>query len=315
LIEHALSERLEGLVVSAHGRHVVVEALDGSRLRCHTRGKHSELVVGDHVQWQPSGDEGIVTGMLPRRSELHRQDAWRTKRFAANVDQIIIMVAVVPPFSDEQLTRTLVAAADAGVPLLVLCNKIDLPDAQATLTRLDAYRASHVEVLPLALKPRANDQAAQATEATMAAAQQALAPRLHGRVSLIVGPSGVGKSTLVNLLVPSAQAQVGEISLALNAGKHTTTASRWYWIDRAQGTALIDTPGFQQFGLHHIAPDRLAALMPDVQAHAKTCKFYNCTHRQEPGCGVLAAVASGALNARRHGQYVALRTQLEAGQP
>jgi ribosome biogenesis GTPase / thiamine phosphate phosphatase len=290
------------LVVSAHGRHVVVETQAGQRLRCHTRGKRSELVVGDKVQWQASGDEGIVTKMVERRNVLHRQDEWRTKRFAANVDQIVVMVAVEPSFGDEQLTRTLVAAQDAGVSVKLVCNKVDLPGAQATLTRLEAYRASDVELVPVSLKPTSTPDSQRLMDT--------LQPMLHGKVTLVLGPSGVGKSTLINLMVPDAQAQVGELSLALNAGKHTTTASRWYWVHRESRTALIDTPGFQQFGLHHIAPERLAALMPDIQAHALACKFYNCTHRQEPGCGVVAAVKSGGLDSRRYEAYSALWLQL-----
>jgi ribosome biogenesis GTPase len=297
------------LVVSAHGRHVIVETPAGERVLCLTRGKKAELVVGDRVQWQRSGDQGVITSTEPRRNLLHRQDEWRTKSFAANVDQVLLVVAVEPPFADGQLTRSLVAAADAGVPATIVCNKVDLPQAQATLDRLAAYRDAGAALLPLALEPR---DAAWTT----ARAKAALEPLLHGKATLVIGPSGVGKSTLVNLMVPDAQVQVGELSRALNAGKHTTTATRWYWMKAASSaegvdhetrrTAIIDTPGFQQFGLRHIAPDRLASLMPDIQAHATGCRFYNCTHRNEPGCGVIAAVERHELALSRHAAYVEL---------
>ncbi len=290
-------------MVSAHGRHVVVEAPSGERVLCHTRGKKSDLVVGDRVHWQISGDEGVVTRSDPRRNLLHRQDEWRTKSFAANVDQVLLVVAVEPPFADAQLTRSLVAAADAGVPTRIVCNKVDLPQVQTTLDRLAPYRDAGAELLTLALKPR--DPAWQAAQAAAI-----LEPLLAGKATLVIGPSGVGKSTLVNLMVPDAQAQVGEISRALNAGRHTTTATRWYWVDAARTTAIIDTPGFQQFGLRHIEPDRLASLMPDIQAQATGCRFYNCTHRNEPGCGVAAAVERGELSAARHRAYVELIDQL-----
>ncbi len=118
----------------------------------------------------------------------------------------------------------------------------------------------------------------------------ALQAQLQDRATLVLGPSGAGKSTLINRLVPGAQAQTGELSTALNSGKHTTTSTRWYWVDSARSTALIDSPGFQEFGLQHIDAARLAGLMPDLRAHAGACRFYNCSHLHEPGCGVIAAV-------------------------
>jgi ribosome biogenesis GTPase / thiamine phosphate phosphatase len=134
--------------------------------------------------------------------------------------------------------------------------------------------------------------------------------------TLVLGPSGAGKSSLVNLLVPGAAAQTGEISQALNSGKHTTTRTQWYWLDKNQGSekrsALIDSPGFQEFGLHHIAAPDLQALMPDVREHAGGCKFYNCTHLHEPGCAVLAAVQAQAVVANRHRIYADLFAELSS---
>ena len=130
----------------------------------------------------------------------------------------------------------------------------------------------------------------------------------------MLGPSGTGKSTLINWLLPDANAQVGEISQALNSGRHTTTNTRWYWMDRDSGSAVIDSPGFQEFGLRHIAPADLASWMPDLRQHVPQCKFYNCTHLHEPGCGVLASldqpVAEGGVHPLRHKLYAELFEEL-----
>lgn len=276
-----------GLVVGAHGRHALIETPEGRRVRCHPRGKKSEVVVGDRVLWQASGDEGVIERVEPRRNLLFRQDEWRTKSFAANLDQLLVLVAVEPPFAEAQLARALIAAQAAGIPVFIGLNKIDLPDAAAARERLAPYRAMGIEVLELALK--AEPEAARAT----------LDARLAGRTTLLLGPSGMGKSTLINRFVPEAAAQVGEISLALNAGRHTTTTTTWYWLDDGRRGALIDSPGFQQFGLRQIEAAQLASLMPDLAATLGRCRFYNCTHRHEPGCGVREAGARGEISASR----------------
>ena len=126
-----------------------------------------------------------------------------------------------------------------------------------------------------------------------------LATLLGGRNTLVLGQSGMGKSTLIKLMVPGATAQVGEISAALNAGRHTTTTTTWYWIDDTRQSALIDSPGFQEFGLRHVEALQLPGLMPDLRVFASGCKFYNCTHRHEPGCNVIAAVERGEISASR----------------
>lgn len=306
-------------MVSAHGRHVVVEDEDGQRWRCHARGKKSELVVGDRVEWARSGDEGVVERLLPRRNLLFRQDEWRTKSFAANIDRILVLVASEPPFSESQLTRALIAARTAGLPVTIGLNKVDLPQAEQARERLAPYRTMGEEVIELSLKGDPEGARAQ------------LLPLLAGRATLVLGPSGMGKSTLINLLVPQAAAEVGEISTALNSGRHTTTSTTWYWLNgpvsdsvsgpaagpgdvpktaTPPGTALIDSPGFQEFGLRQIAATDLAQLMPDIAQHLGQCRFYNCTHRREPGCGVVQAAADGLISASRWRIYGELFEEL-----
>jgi ribosome biogenesis GTPase / thiamine phosphate phosphatase len=276
-----------GRVVAAHGRHVLVESPEGERTICHPRGKKSECVVGDFVRWQATGDEGVIEHIEPRRNLLHRQDEWKTKSFAANIDQVLVIVASEPMFSESQLARALIAAESAGIAAQVLLNKADLPQIASARERLAPYRAMGTAVHEIALK------------AAPDAARALLAPLLARRITLVLGPSGMGKSTLINLMVPGAAAQTGEISAALNAGRHTTTTTTWYWLDATREAALIDSPGFQEFGLRHIEPLQLPGLMPDLREHAGGCKFYNCTHRHEPGCAVIAAVERGEVSASR----------------
>ncbi len=281
----------EGRVVSGRGRRLLVEGADAARLLCHTRGKKSDAVVGDRVRWQPSGDEGVIDEILPRSNLLYRQDEWKTKAFAANIDQLLVVVAAEPVFSESQLARALIAAAEARVAARIVLNKRDLPAFAAARERLEPYAAMGVDVIELALKRDGSD------------ARVRLAPLLADRATLVLGPSGAGKSTLVNLMVADAKAQIGEISQALNTGRHTTTATQWYWLDAARTSALIDSPGFQEFGLRQIGADRLSGLMPDIGGHAGECRFYNCTHHHEPGCGVLAAVSRGEIAESRYRIY------------
>jgi ribosome biogenesis GTPase len=289
----------DGLVVASHGRHCIVETPERERLICHPRGKKSQAVVGDRVQWQASQDEGTIEKVLPRSNLFYRQDEIRTKSFAANLDQVLILIAAEPEFSESQLARALIAAEAAHITPVIALNKRDLATAFARAwERLSPYRQMNYRVLPLAL-----------TTAD-AADRDALSGLFAGKTTLVLGPSGAGKSTLINLLVPGASAQTGEISQALNSGKHTTTTTSWYWMDKASGTALIDSPGFQEFGLHHIEAMQLARLMPDIAAHATECRFYNCTHLHEPGCGVIAQVERGAISPSRYRIYGELFAEL-----
>jgi ribosome biogenesis GTPase len=300
------AQLLDGLVVGSHGRHCVVETPAGERVICHPRGKKLAVVVGDGVRWRPSHDEGTVEQITPRRNLLYRQDAVRTKSFAANLDQVLILVAAEPEFSEHQLARALIACEAAHIEPLIALNKADLAEPFARAwQRLAPYRAMGYAVLPLAAKPRGP---APAQADTLAA----LGQRLHRRTTLILGPSGAGKSTLINRLIPGAAAQTGEISQALNSGKHTTTTTTWYWLDDQRETALLDSPGFQEFGLKQVPAADLAAYMPDLAAEIPNCRFNNCSHLHEPDCGVQAAVDEGRIAASRYRIYRELYEELSA---
>jgi ribosome biogenesis GTPase len=293
----------QGLIIANYGRHFLVETPSGERVICHSRGKKSQGVVGDKVLWQASQDEGTIEKIEPRRNLFYRRDEIRTKSFAANLDQVLILIAAEPAFSNQQLSRALIAAEAEGIAPLVVLNKRDLAEPFARAWQwLAPYRAMGYAVVPVALKP--------VSEQDLATLQS----HLHGKTTLVLGPSGAGKSTLINRLVPEAAVLTGELSQSLRAGKHTTTSTTWYWMDKSKTSALIDSPGFQEFGLHHVDPMRLARYMPDLAAHADHCRFYNCTHLHEPGCAVIAALKAqdgdAAISPERYRIYSELFAEL-----
>ncbi len=292
-----------GLVVGSFGRHCLVETPEGQRVICHPRGKKSQVVVGDRVRWQPTQDEGTIEKIEERRNLFYRQDEVRTKSFAANLDQVLILIAAEPEFSESQLSRALIAAEAEHITPIIALNKSDLVEPfERAWGRLLPYQRMRYGVLPLCLRLSGDVD------------RNHLLKHLEGKTTLVLGPSGAGKSTLINLLVPGALAETNEISQALNSGKHTTTSTTWYWVDAGRTTALIDSPGFQEFGLNHIDPMHLAHLMPDLKPHTEHCRFYNCSHLHEPGCGVIAQVKSAPgpheICARRYKIYSDLFAEL-----
>lgn len=283
---------LRGRVISAHGRHYIVEFDDGSVRQCYPRGKKAgAAAVGDYVNVRPEGrDEGTLDGVEERRNLLYRSDDMRSKQFAANVDQLLIVVAVEPTFSEDLLGRALTGAWSAGIDPVIVLNKSDLvaglPGARQKLRTLSGLGVPIIEL------------SAHDTEGVRAA----LAEKLTGKTNLLLGQSGMGKSTLLNALSPEAGAATREHSQALDTGRHTTTSTRLYHLP-APGGDLIDSPGFQAFGLQHLSSKEVEHGFPEFTTPATQCRFYNCTHRHEPGCGVLAALAAGEIDAARHALY------------
>ena len=290
-------------VVAAHGRHAFIETAEGRRVQCHLRGRKADLVVGDLVRWQPAGDEGVIEAVEARRNLLFRQDAWRTKSFAANLDQILLLVAGEPVFSESQLTRALIAAESAGIPALHRPEQDR--QAQRRCRRASGCcptAAMGVQVLEFALKAR------PATKRWRCCGRCC-----EGRTTLAAGPQR-HRQEHADQPAGAAGAGAGGRNLAgAELGPTHDDAARCGtgWMRRVSG-ALIDSPGFQEFGLRHIDPAQLATLMPDLRAHLGHCRFYNCMHRHEPGCGVREAVERGDIAAQRYRLYAEILDELTA---
>ena len=291
-----------GLVIAAHGRHYLIEAaakagVGAERLHCVTRGKKSDVAVGDMVDLKrTSNDQGVIEAIRERHTLLYRSDQYKSKLLAANLTKLFVVVATEPSFTDDLVSRSLVAADAAGIEAHLILNKIDveasLPKARE---RTGRYAALGYPVHEISVK------------AAPDAARALLAPLLTGQSSILIGQSGMGKSSLINLLVPDADIATREISAALDTGKHTTTFTRLYRLGLTEGGNIIDSPGFQEFGLHHLSEGMLERAFPEFAEHLGQCRFYNCHHVSEPGCAILAGVESGAISRMRHELYLQLR--------
>jgi ribosome biogenesis GTPase len=279
-----------GTIIAAHGRHYVAQT-DTAKLQCVTRGKKSDVAVGDLVDIQiTSPDQGVIESIRERKTLLYRSDQYKSKLLAANVTQLFIVVATEPGFSDDLVSRALVAAEAADIAAHIVLNKIDVTESlEKTRQRLMLYSSLGYPVHEVSA--RAAPDAACAT----------LAPLLKGQTTILIGQSGMGKSSLINLLVPDADIAVREISAALDTGKHTTTFTRLYRLDA--DSAVIDSPGFQEFGLYHLTEGMLERAFPEFSPHLGHCKFYNCHHLTEPDCAVLGAVENGKITQLRHALY------------
>jgi ribosome biogenesis GTPase len=286
--------KLTGLIIAAHGRHYLAQVGD-ARLQCVTRGKKSDVAVGDVVTLkQTSPDQGVIEAIAERRTLLYRSDQYKSKLLAANVTQLFIVIATQPGFSDDLVSRALVAAEAAGVTARLILNKTDvtelLPRARE---RLALYATLGYPVHEVSV------------HAAPEQARALLLPLLKGQSTILIGQSGMGKSSLINLLVPGADITVREISTALDSGKHTTTFARLYRID--EDTGVIDSPGFQEFGLYHLSEGMLERAFREFAPYLGHCRFYNCHHVSEPDCAVLTAVREGKIAPMRHALYVQLR--------
>ncbi|MBS5491215.1 MAG: ribosome small subunit-dependent GTPase A [Sutterella wadsworthensis] len=288
---------LTGRVTAGHGRHYFVTLEDGTVLEAHRRGKKGDVVVGDMVHCTaPVSGVSAIEGIEERRNLLYRSDEWRIKSLASNIDLVCIVFASRPTFNPWFIWKALLAAHQAGIPALVIRNKDELEEG-----------AEDADIACMLLEHIGHDVISVSAQARPEETRARLIEKLSGRASLLVGQSGMGKSTILNLLVPHAQATTREFSEALNLGKQTTTAARWYSAadDDWQG-AVIDTPGFQEFGLAHLSLNDILRAMPDIAEHVNGCRFFNCRHLEEPGCSVKAAVEDGYISEARYEFYRSL---------
>lgn len=283
-------------VVASFGRHYWVRAASGGERVAVTRGKRTDLCVGDEVEIRALGaGQAVIESLHARTTLLQRSDAWRTRLIAANVERAAVVVAGEPPFSEELLLRMLMAIETAGIEPAIVANKADRASArEAIAARMAVYRELAYPVFELSalVDPHA--------------ARASLGPWLAGRDTLLLGQSGMGKSTLVNALVPDAQARTNAISLALGTGRHTTTFSRLFDVpgDTAENARIVDTPGFQNYGLSHLSSSQRMHAMREFVGLLGRCRFNNCTHRDEPDCAIRAAAQRGAVDALRYRLYV-----------
>ena len=281
---------LTGTVIAAHGRHYLAD-IDGRKLQCVTRGKKTNIAVGDVVNLNmTSENQAVIESTVERKTLLYRSDQYKSKLLAANLTRLFIVVATEPGFADDLISRSLVAAEAAGIDAHLILNKTDvaalLPKARERLLTYTSLGYPLHEV-----SARADPAHAIAT----------LMPLLENQSSIFIGQSGMGKSSLINLLVPDADIAVREISAALDTGKHTTTFTRLY--DVVGGGSIIDSPGFQEFGLYHLSEGMLERAFVEFTPYLGGCKFYNCRHLIEPQCAILTAVAEAKIARFRHTLY------------
>lgn len=303
-VAHDLEPPQTGILVAHHGQKVIIEANDGDRHRCHFRANLLHMVVGDEVIWQApkSPGDGVVVALAERRTVLKRPDYYgHLKPVAANIDQLFITFAPAPIPSTQLIDRYLVAAELAGIAPVLLLNKADLIDEE-----LEEYFAD-IENLYRQL-----NYAFLRVSATSAIGLDDLHQALSGKTSVFVGQSGVGKSSLVNALLPDAQLNTQGLSSTSGLGQHTTTTAQLFQLPT--GGRLIDSPGIREFGLWHIDDNELLAGYPELANLAGECRFRNCTHRHEPGCAWQNAVDEGKVDAERLDNFFRIADTLDAHQ-
>lgn len=269
-------------IIASYGRRYMVRCGDGRVFEASTRKKRVDFACGDRVDIQVlNGEQAVIEDHRERSSLLYRQDANKSKLIAANVTQLFIVTAAVPTPSEMLLQRALLAAEAADIRAVIVLNKSDLPESAALAGRLAFYRSLGYPLLPVSAWADVG----------------ALRAQMQGETNILLGQSGMGKSTLTNALLGGAYARVGEISTALDSGRHTTTHAQLYDLDA--DTRLIDSPGLQAFGLHHLRAEDLAHYCPDMRPFIGQCRFHNCSHRREPDCALKTAAQAGRIRPER----------------
>lgn len=267
-----------GLVTATWRRRYAVRLDEGRTVGCVLRGRNVTVACGDRVRVASAADgDGAIETVLQRATLLFRSDAQREKLIAANVTQVLGIVAPDPPYDDELVQRWIIAAESNGCAFALIANKSDLAGFAKLASRLDACRALGYPVVSVSAKGDVSP----------------VRSLVAGQRSILIGQSGMGKSTLINALVPGARARVGEVSDSLHAGRHTTSETTLYEID--PNAWIIDSPGMKEFGLAHLSPAAIMDGFVDLRGFAGQCRFRNCRHGAEPGCAVQEAVARGEV--------------------
>ena len=273
-------------IIASHGRHYVARDNSGALWHCIARGKKHEVAVNDCVILTDLGNSGDVTQpqaviekIEPRQNLFRRSDQFKDKAIAANVTQVWFVVATEPSFDPELLSRCQVACAAEDIKFTILLNKADLAALLARAEALIApFEAIGIPVIHTStLSGQGIDQ---------------LRHQIIGQSTVLTGQSGMGKSSLINELVPDAKATIGEISHYLDTGRHTTTTVQAY--QQGPETTIIDVPGLQVFGLSHLTDEQILLAFPEFRPHLGDCRFRDCRHDQDPGCALRAAVENGS---------------------
>jgi ribosome biogenesis GTPase len=303
LNEGELGPEQQGLVIAHYGKQVDVECQQGEQVgeifRCHLRANLDTLVTGDQVIWRAGNPTGVVVANQPRHSVLSRPDAHGQLRpVAANIDYIVLVIAPEPEPHANLIDRYLVAAESVGIEPLILLNKVDL---------LNDNNQAAIEEL-LSIYPRIGYRVLQASTKNLNGLEE-LKAILKDRTSVFVGQSGVGKSSLINALLPGVDIKVGELSRGQAKGTHTTTTAKLFHFP--DGGDLIDSPGIREFGLWHMDREQVLNGFVEFRPYLGHCKFRDCQHQSEPGCELLQALGDGKISERRLESFERIACSLE----